>query len=137
MPRVVHFELPADDPKRAIAFYEKVFGWTVRASLGVWPGEVSGVKRRRCSVGIDEPKDVVGVMWAKGSCLGGCDARLRGKLLHTGQDGEVASGAVGKVGGTDPYTGLWADVEVDCKVSVTTALCAHVRLPARVQGDGL
>jgi predicted enzyme related to lactoylglutathione lyase len=23
------FELPADDPKRAIAFYEKVFGWTI------------------------------------------------------------------------------------------------------------
>jgi uncharacterized protein len=29
MPRVVHFEVPADDPKRAIAFYEKVFGWTM------------------------------------------------------------------------------------------------------------
>jgi predicted enzyme related to lactoylglutathione lyase len=29
MPRVVHFELPADDPKRAIAFYERVFGWTI------------------------------------------------------------------------------------------------------------
>lgn len=29
MSRVVHFELPADDPKRAIAFYEKVFGRTV------------------------------------------------------------------------------------------------------------
>jgi hypothetical protein len=25
----MHFELPADDPKRAIAFYEKVFGWTI------------------------------------------------------------------------------------------------------------
>ena len=29
MPRIVFFELPADDPKRAITFYEKVFGWTV------------------------------------------------------------------------------------------------------------
>jgi len=29
MPRVIFFELPADDPKRAIAFYEKVFGWTI------------------------------------------------------------------------------------------------------------
>jgi hypothetical protein len=29
MPKVVHFELPADDPQRAIAFYEKVFGWTI------------------------------------------------------------------------------------------------------------
>lgn len=25
----MYFELPADDPKRAIAFYEKVFGWTI------------------------------------------------------------------------------------------------------------
>ncbi|WP_424204801.1 VOC family protein [Sulfuricaulis sp.] len=29
MPRVVHFELPADDPQRAVAFYEKAFGWTI------------------------------------------------------------------------------------------------------------
>ena len=26
MSRVIHFELAADDPQRAIAFYEKVFG---------------------------------------------------------------------------------------------------------------
>jgi len=29
MPRVVHFELPADDPQRAATFYEKAFGWTI------------------------------------------------------------------------------------------------------------
>ncbi|MGZ7164485.1 MAG: VOC family protein, partial [Halobacteriota archaeon] len=29
MPKVVHFELPADDTKRAVAFYEKVFGWAI------------------------------------------------------------------------------------------------------------
>lgn len=28
MPRPVHFELPADDPARAVRFYESVFGWT-------------------------------------------------------------------------------------------------------------
>lgn len=27
MSRVVHFELPADDPERAIAFYENALGW--------------------------------------------------------------------------------------------------------------
>jgi len=27
MPRVVHFEIPADNPERALAFYESVFGW--------------------------------------------------------------------------------------------------------------
>jgi uncharacterized protein len=29
MPRVVHFELSADDPERAVQFYEKVFGWKI------------------------------------------------------------------------------------------------------------
>ena len=28
MPRVVHFEIHAEDPKRALSFYTKVFGWT-------------------------------------------------------------------------------------------------------------
>jgi predicted enzyme related to lactoylglutathione lyase len=28
MPRPVHFEIPADNPERAIAFYQAVFGWT-------------------------------------------------------------------------------------------------------------
>jgi len=27
MSRFVHFELPADNPERAVHFYEKVFGW--------------------------------------------------------------------------------------------------------------
>ncbi len=30
MPRVVHFEISADDPERAIKFYSDVFGWQVR-----------------------------------------------------------------------------------------------------------
>ena len=34
MSRPVHFELPADQPERAIAFYEKVFGW----SFNKWDG---------------------------------------------------------------------------------------------------
>jgi predicted enzyme related to lactoylglutathione lyase len=36
MPRVVHFEINADDPGRAIQFYTKVFGWTVQK----WDGPV-------------------------------------------------------------------------------------------------
>jgi uncharacterized protein len=27
MPRIIHFELPADNPERAAEFYENVFGW--------------------------------------------------------------------------------------------------------------
>jgi predicted enzyme related to lactoylglutathione lyase len=30
MPRPIHFEIPADNPERVIAFYGSVFGWTVQ-----------------------------------------------------------------------------------------------------------
>jgi predicted enzyme related to lactoylglutathione lyase len=30
MPRPIHFEIPANDPERVIAFYQKTFGWTVQ-----------------------------------------------------------------------------------------------------------
>lgn len=36
MPRIIHFDLPADDPKRAIRFYEKVFGWKIEK----WKGPI-------------------------------------------------------------------------------------------------
>ncbi len=29
LPRVIHFEIPADDPDRAVAFYKRVFGWKI------------------------------------------------------------------------------------------------------------
>ena len=29
MPRVVHFEIPADKPERAVEFYRKVFDWKI------------------------------------------------------------------------------------------------------------
>lgn len=36
MGRVVHFEIPADDPQRALEFYGKVFGWSAHK----WEGPV-------------------------------------------------------------------------------------------------
>jgi len=36
MPRVVHFEINADDPKRAVEFYRQVFGWQIRK----WEGPI-------------------------------------------------------------------------------------------------
>lgn len=30
MPRVVHFEISADEPERAVKFYTDVFGWDVK-----------------------------------------------------------------------------------------------------------
>lgn len=34
MPRVVHFDLSADDPDRAIQFYQNVFGWKIEKWKG-------------------------------------------------------------------------------------------------------
>ena len=28
MPRIIHFDIPADDPARAQKFYQELFGWT-------------------------------------------------------------------------------------------------------------
>jgi predicted enzyme related to lactoylglutathione lyase len=36
MSRVTHFEIPADDPERAIKFYSKVFGWKIKK----WEGAI-------------------------------------------------------------------------------------------------
>jgi len=34
MSRVIHFEIPAENPERAAAFYKKAFGWKIER----WPG---------------------------------------------------------------------------------------------------
>ncbi len=36
MPRVIHFDLPADEPERAFTFYGSVFGWQFQK----WDGPV-------------------------------------------------------------------------------------------------
>jgi len=30
VPKVIHFEIPAEDTKRAVSFYEKAFGWKLK-----------------------------------------------------------------------------------------------------------
>ncbi|CEL24527.1 SRPBCC domain-containing protein [Methanobacterium formicicum] len=35
MPKVIHFEIPAEEPERAVEFYRKVFGW----KIDKWAGE--------------------------------------------------------------------------------------------------
>src|SRR5439155_19682712 len=37
MPRPAHFEIPAENPERAIAFYKDVFGWTFQKWDGPMP----------------------------------------------------------------------------------------------------
>jgi hypothetical protein len=36
MPRVIHFEIPAGNPERAVEFYKKAFGWKIEK----WAGPV-------------------------------------------------------------------------------------------------
>ncbi len=37
MPRPIHFEIPADQPDRAVRFYEQVFGWQFQKWDGPMP----------------------------------------------------------------------------------------------------
>jgi predicted enzyme related to lactoylglutathione lyase len=37
MPRVVRFEIPAEEPERAVKFYESVFGW----KISTWGGPMA------------------------------------------------------------------------------------------------
>jgi uncharacterized protein len=37
MPRPTHFEIPADNPERAIAFYQAIFGWAFQKWEGPTP----------------------------------------------------------------------------------------------------
>ena len=48
MPRVIHFEIHADDPGRAVKFYQSVFGWEIEK----WQGPMD---YWLISTGKDEP----------------------------------------------------------------------------------
>lgn len=59
MPRVIHFEIHADDPERAVDFYRKAFGWEIikwESPIEYWlvttgedeePGINGAIARRR------------------------------------------------------------------------------------------
>ena len=85
MSRVIHFELPAEDPERAITFYEKTFGWRFDKWDGpveYWlittgpedqPGIDGGMGRRtdpstgtENTIGVDSVDDALGKVVANG-----------------------------------------------------------------------
>lgn len=85
MPRVVHFDIVADDPERAVAFYRDVFGWQIQKWEGpmeYWlittgpkeePGIDGGLGRRtepgsgtENTVGVDSVDDFVKKVVANG-----------------------------------------------------------------------
>jgi uncharacterized protein len=72
MLRVTHFELPADDPDRAVAFYQKVFGWQItkwEGPIDYWlvmtgkdePGIDGAIMRRESVTGTTNTIDVPSV----------------------------------------------------------------------------
>ncbi len=83
MPRVVHFEINADAPERAVKFYTDVFGWTVKK----WEGPMD---YWLLTTGKDEP---------------GIDgAIMKRQQSLTGNDGVIAYICTMGVDSVDKYT---------------------------------
>jgi predicted enzyme related to lactoylglutathione lyase len=103
MARVIHFEVHAEDPARAAAFYQGVFGWRVDhiAALDYWmlytgdgPGIDGGMLRRRgpapadgqpvnafvCTLGVEDLDAVL----ASGQKAGGIIAMPRMTIPNVG-----------------------------------------------------
>lgn len=64
MPRVIHFEIPADEPERAVKFYRDVFGWTTQKIGGPMDYWLAGT-------GPDDEPGINGAITRRGdrSCL--------------------------------------------------------------------
>lgn len=87
MPRVVHFEITADNPERAAQFYTKVFGWKIDkwgGPMEYWlattgqdePGIDGGIMSRSegfgpttNTIGVDSIEDFVAKVKAAGGQL--------------------------------------------------------------------
>ncbi len=68
MDSVVHFEIPADDVKRASAFYKKAFGWSIEQMGGMeyWGLTTTEVNEQRMP---KNPGAINGGMGARGGPL--------------------------------------------------------------------
>ena len=87
MPRVEHFEIPADDPERAVKFYEDAFGWDIKKWEGpmeYWlvmtgdksePGIDGGITKRgdvktvTNTIGVPSVDDFIGKIEAAGGVV--------------------------------------------------------------------
>ena len=63
MDSIVHFEIPADDPKRAGEFYMKAFGWVVNpmpemdyTMIGTTPSDENGMPQKPGAINGGMPK---------------------------------------------------------------------------------
>ncbi len=60
MPKIIHFEIPAEDTKRAVAFYTKAFGWKINSYGG------EGMDYWLVTAGEDKEPGINGAIIAKG-----------------------------------------------------------------------
>jgi uncharacterized protein len=91
--RIVHFDIKAENPERAIAFYEKAFGWSFKkwdGPMEYWlittgpenlPGINGGLSKRTenvvcegdhgfsCTVGVDKLDDTIKAIQAAGGTI--------------------------------------------------------------------
>jgi predicted enzyme related to lactoylglutathione lyase len=116
VPRIVHFNLPVDDPERATAFYSKVFGWTfekVEALTTFW----------FVKTGPDEEPGINGTLYAR---VNGQPEGLCNVVDVTSVDEAVAS--IESAGGTVKLAKLtlpgigWLAVVTDPEANVFTLL---------------
>ena len=87
MPRPIHFEFPADDPDRAVRFYENAFGWKFQKWQG--PQEYWLI-----STGSDEPGIDGGMARRRDPKEAGCNTIGVASLDETVKRVERAGGAV-------------------------------------------
>ncbi|MGV1007316.1 MAG: VOC family protein [Dermatophilaceae bacterium] len=115
--RVVHFEVPFDDEKRARGFYSDVFGWTTQ-SLPEMGGYVLAATGPSGDSGPTEPGFINGGMFQRSDIMAGpmltidvedIEAVLEQVIAH---GGSVVQGkqAVGDMG----FTGYVKDTEGNC-----------------------
>ena len=62
MPRVIHFEIAADIPERAVKFYQKAFGWKIEK----WAGPVD---YWIVATGEDKEVGINGAITEKSDCV--------------------------------------------------------------------
>ena len=87
MGRVSHFEITADDPERAAAFYRKAFGWEINDWGGPFKYLLAGTG----------PKDQVGI---DGAIMDRNDTKQAAILTMSVDTWEEGARAVSQAGGT-------------------------------------
>src|SRR5260370_33013393 len=93
MSRVIHFEIPAEEPDRAAAFYGKVFGWKFDKWAGptdYWmvttgkegePGINGGMMKK--PGGITSTTNTIGVDWGDGAIAAALKAGGKNNMPKT------------------------------------------------------